>query len=358
VVGRLEAAKGGSSALAGEALRRSPLWDQGMDLGLWPHASEAGLLPLWNRTGDGGLWGFLAFARESAKPFQAAESELLALYSGIVQVSLENAELIQHLGETSRALAESYERVESAYLELQKAQRALAGQERRALVGDLFLKMAQRLQAPVAILHKEGAELDRLSAQVPEPLAEPAQRSLNQMRSAVARVDGLVRALQRRAGQDEPSTPEWIHLHDLLVQELELMQAEGHLPQDAGVQLQLEAANPMIFGVYSDFAEVFVHLLQNAELGARGDGRLAIRTTGDAAHFRLEVEDHGPCILETDIAQAFQPFSGLREGSHGERLPGAGLPASQQLMAAYGGKLDVQSEPGRTVVGLSLPLEG
>ncbi|HQL47185.1 MAG TPA: hypothetical protein PLC09_00800, partial [Holophaga sp.] len=51
-------------------------------------------------------------------------------------------------------------------------------------------------------------------------------------------MDGLLKALLRRVDKEASGTPEWLRLHDLLSQELELLEAEEALP--AGVRLTLD----------------------------------------------------------------------------------------------------------------------
>ena len=111
---------------------------------------------------------------------------------------------------------------------------------------------------------------------------------------AIGQVDGLVQALVRRSGQHQSSTPEWIHLHDLVAQEIDLLQAEGAIPGAVTITLNLQAARDLLFGVYSDFTEVLGHLLGH---GLAGGGRqITMRTWGGQSHFRLEIEDDGDAI--------------------------------------------------------------
>lgn len=269
--------------LTGSDLRQSAPWEQGIDLGLWSPRAQALLLPLRSRSGDQHLWGFLAADRPD-QPFLPFETELAALHAGILQVSLENAGLIAHLADTSRALGTSYEGLESAYEALKEAQRALGAQNQRTALGTLFMSMAQRLQSPVGVLKQESAALsvfmERPEVPAPEDRAE-CHRSMHQICEAVSQVDGLVRGLLRRAGQGEARSPEWIHLHDLMSQELELLRAEGTLPESLAVEMNFQAPRDLLFGVYSDFAELLSHLVGHAVQGQAG--RITLRTWGGTA---------------------------------------------------------------------------
>ena len=345
------------TSLSGRDLRQSPLWEAGLEAGYWEHRSEGLLLPLHGESGAEELWGFLAAARE--RPFLAFEAEHAALHAGLVQVCLENAELIHHLDEASRALGTSYERLEVAYVDLQKAQKALGAQERDAALGALFTNMAQRLQAPVRILQSETVTLAGYMNRKDVPPQEErveCHRSMGRVQAAIEEVEGFVLALMRRAGRGGASTPEWIHLHGLIRQELDLMKAEGSLPREVTVGLNLQASRDLLFGVHQDFAEILSHLVGHAHAGVAPG--FQIRTWGGQSHFRLELEDEGGTLSQEALEAAFEPFSELRSPPEVPgRQPGPGLPACAQLIGAYRGTVEIENTAKGTRVRLSMPMD-
>ncbi len=345
------------SVLTGNDLWQSAPWEQGIDLGLWNPKSQALLLPLRSRSEEARLWGFLAADRPEI-PFQPFEIELAALHAGILQVSLENAGLIAHLAETSLALGTSYEGLETAYEALKEAQRALGAQNQKTTLGGLFISMAQRLQVPVGILKEESTALsvimDRPDLPAPEERAE-RHRSMDMIHQAISQVDGLVRALLRRAGQGAASSPEWLHLHDFLEQEVDLLRAEGVLPESLPVVQNFQAPRDLLFGVYSDFTEVLGHLLSHA-LEGQPTG-ITLRTWGGESHFRIEMEDDGAPIEPGLLASAFEPFPDLRPAAGGGRRPGQGLSACAQLLNTYSGTVQILPMDRGSLVRISLPME-
>lgn len=350
-------------ALFSEKLVHSPFWDEGISLGLWGAEGGACLIPQPHRQNEGELWGFWSLARAEGGVFQSAEVELAALYSGLFQVTQQNTDLITDLNESGRALAGSYERLESAYSQLQNAQQALGQRERQALLGDLFQKMAQRLRVPVASLHRQTLALDRhMDPNGPgikdEAGAREAAAALGEIRDAVAKIDGLVKALMRRVGKQGNDTPEWIDLHDLIQQELDLLESEGILATGMKLTLELHATLPLIFGVYGDFADAFSHLIQHAVSAPIQGQNLLIRTRSEEENFLLEVEDQGGPIPPASLAKAFEPFSDLSGETPvlGVRVPGAGLPGCTQLLAAYRGTATLRNTEEGTLVELRIPL--
>lgn len=75
--------------------------------------------------------------------------------------------------------------------------------------------------------------------------------------------------------------------------------------------------------------------------------RLAVRR-GASGTVRLEVRDEGPGLTPDDRAGLFQRFRRLSAApTGGEPSSGLGLALARDLVAAHGGRLDVESEPGQ-----------
>ncbi len=342
--------------ILGQHLLQSPYWDPGLALGLWTQPSEALLLPMPHRQHEAELWGFWALSREASRPFLPYEVELIALIGGLAQVSLQNAELIYSLSESSRALASSYEIVESAYMEVHQAQAALSLRERQALLGDLFQKMTKRLQEPVATLQVQSAALDHM-----EQGSGEWKHSVAQIRHSVGQIGNLVKALTRRVGKQENTRPEWIILDELLSQELELMSIEGHLG-DRGLRLEVGAAEAKVFGIYGDFSETVAEMVRHALGGPTPSPSLLVRTAILDGRYQLEMADEGGPIPTEVLTHAFEPFSVLHEESLedavlGVRKPGPGLPACVQLMSSYQAAMRIENMGEGTLLELSLQLD-
>jgi hypothetical protein len=221
------------------------------------------------------------------------------------------------------------------------------------------MNMAKRLQAPVGVLKEESAALS-LFMDLPDPASADKRtechRSMDQVRNAIQQVDALVQALLRRAGQRGAGAPEWIHLHDLFRQELELLKAEGSLPEGLPVELGFQAPRDLLYGVYSDFAEVLGYLVAHAMEG--GPERISLRTWGGGSHFRMELEDDGAPIDPSLLARGLEPYPELRPAppEHGRR-PGRGIPACAQLLAAYNGTVEMVSVERGSLVRIGLPMD-
>jgi DNA-binding response OmpR family regulator len=348
-------------ALRGESLRSNRVWDEGLGLGFWSSSSEACLLVLRDHQTDPELFGFWIVTRPADQRLMPAELEMISLHASIATVSLENAELIATLNNSTRALASSYEKIEAAYQDLQSAREVLNRRDRQELLGDLIFKIAQRLEAPVASLHRQSELLDQLmvpgAAQDLSALHEAQPRALAEIREAVFRIDSLLKALLRRVGKGGPPIPEWLELHDLLQQELGLLQVEGVIPAQVLLSQQLAANSPLIHGVYGDFAAALLNVVRHALGGPTPSATLSIRTGREGEDFILEVGDEGGPILPSELDQAFEPFSELHQQVViGARSPGEGLAGCKQLLATYHGEIAIANEGEGTVVRMRIPL--
>jgi two-component system nitrogen regulation sensor histidine kinase GlnL len=66
----------------------------------------------------------------------------------------------------------------------------------------------------------------------------------------------------------------------------------------------------------------------------------------------IDVEDNGPGVAPELRDRMFYPLVSGREGGSG-----LGLTIAQTYVAQHGGTIDCESEPGRTVFRILLPLE-
>ena len=94
-------------------------------------------------------------------------------------------------------------------------------------------------------------------------------------------------------------------------------------------------------------------LIENALLHTPPGTRVTVRVARTAGGGMLEVEDDGPGIPHEHALQVFERFyrieGGLASGS------GLGLAIGRELAELMGGRLELDSRPGRTVFTLWLP---
>jgi len=93
------------------------------------------------------------------------------------------------------------------------------------------------------------------------------------------------------------------------------------------------------------------NLVANALEAMPQGGTLRVRTASDAGTVRVSVGDTGPGLTEEQRTRLFTPYFTTKKGG-----TGLGLAIVQGIVSDHGGRIDVESEPGRgTTFTLVLP---
>ena len=136
--------------------------------------------------------------------------------------------------------------------------------------------------------------------------------------------------------------------------------------RQSGIRLSVGIADAVPAAVRGDqrkLSQVLLNLLGNAvKFTEHGSVTLAVALEDAAAGsalLRFEVRDTGPGIAEPERAQLFQPFYQVPSSrTRNQGGTGLGLAISRRLVAAMGGEIGVESEPGRgSCFWFTLPLE-
>lgn len=209
-----------------------------------------------------------------------------------------------------------------------------------------------RALAEVAEL-EVAADLDYTRERLPEAI----ERSL----AGVERVTKIVRAMKAFS---HPGSPE-LALADLNEQIANtVIVASNEWKYVADLILELDSELPLVMCISGEVNQVILNLIVNAShaitdvVGSSGaKGRIVIRTTADATHVEIRVQDSGTGIPEEAQPKVFDPFFTTKEVGKGT---GQGLSMAYQcIVGRHRGTLYFETRKGEgTTFIIRLPLGG
>ena len=189
-------------------------------------------------------------------------------------------------------------------------------------------------------------ELDQIGEGIDLPyIRANLGRLISSTRQGVRRISGIVENLREFARLDQADLDQ-VDLHQAITSSLELIRFQlkrCHImvEQHEGEVLPLVCAPAQINQVVLN---LLVNAMQAIEATGRSDGRIEIdtRTQGDTVI--LEVADNGCGIPAENLPRIFDPFFTTKPVGQGT---GLGLAISHSIVADHGGRVEVESTPGR-----------
>jgi len=241
--------------------------------------------------------------------------------------------------EVARRTAE----LEQAVADLKAAQSQLVMNEKLAAIGQLTAGVAHEINNPVAVIQ---GNLDVLrdvlgAAAAPvEPEVRLIQEQVHRIRLIVAKLLQFARP-QDYVGYLEPVAPAQLIQDSLLL--------VGHLLKKGTVAVEhhLDSVRNVLCN-RNEMQQVLINLMVNA-MQAMPDGGVLTLASEDwdeadmPVGLRLIVADSGPGLTEAERERLFKPFYTAKKPGG----TGLGLWVSQSLVERYGGRITVDSEPGR-----------
>jgi PAS domain S-box-containing protein len=205
----------------------------------------------------------------------------------------------------------------------------------------------ERARPALAAASPEVAgRIDRIAEEIDLPyIRANLGQVLGSTRRGVGRISGIVEGLRGFARLDQAAVDR-VDLRQAIAASLELIR--GQLERRQITVEQREDGAPQVVCAPAQINQVVLNLLVNAmqaiEATGRGGGRIEIAVRSRDDKSVLEVADDGCGIPEGILPRIFDPFFTTKPVGQGT---GLGLAISHGIVADHGGRIEVESTPGR-----------
>jgi PAS domain S-box-containing protein len=247
---------------------------------------------------------------------------------------------------TQLKLAE--EQIRQQTIELQRASQL-------SFIGELAAGLAHEIKNPLAGI--QGA-VDILIRR--RDANDPEREALEGVRHQVQRIDATVRALLERARPRSLKLTR-VSLSELMQTTVDLARAQqSGRSGKRGIQIDLipPADDIVVNADAAQIEDAVLNLVINAIEAVDDFGRVTVSVSRaetadeEMEEAVIEVSDNGRGISEENISLIFNPFFTTSSGG-----TGLGLPAVRRIARLHGGRVEVESTPGKgSTFSIHLPL--
>ena len=234
-------------------------------------------------------------------------------------------------------------RLEQRHQELARARQRGHEQDRLSSLGMLAAGVAHEINNPLAYVKSNVNSLYRdlrAQRQLPPELSEYLTEVLPATLQGIERIATTVSDLRRFArGDPEPLTGYELNTEV----EAAVRMTHGRIAPQCELVVELGAL-PRLTGRPRQMMQVVINLLMNAAQAMTERGRVFLSTRQEGEEVVLEVRDTGQGMAPEVLGKLFQPFFSTRPLGEGT---GMGLAVVHGIVSAHGGRIEVQSQPGK-----------
>jgi two-component system C4-dicarboxylate transport sensor histidine kinase DctB len=287
------------------------------------------------------LAAYLLWRRQSAQMRIAAEQAA-------------RTELERRVVERTEDLSQARDRLQaeisghrSTEAKLQIVQQDLVQANRLAILGQVAAGVAHEINQPVATIR---AYADNARTFLDRKQTRPAEENLGAIAALTERIGAITEELKAFARKGRTAA-EPVELRGVIEGAVMLLRSRFAGRLDA-LAIELPSPSLKVMGNRVRLEQVMINLFQNAleALEGRDDARVRVSVEETADGVTVGVSDNGPGIPPGILKSLFTPFNTSKE-----KGLGLGLVISKDIVADYGGRVEVSSDPGGTRFTIYLP---
>lgn len=215
-------------------------------------------------------------------------------------------------------------------------------EQKLAEMARLATGVAHEIHNPLASIRIALHAMMRASEQDPERLSV-INEYLHMVDGEIDRCIAITESLLK-LGMTPSPTPQLVAVNPAVTETLSLLSWEAG---EGGITLTTDLAipTPRILASDSELRTLVLNLAQNAFHAMPEGGQLRVATRQAGDRVEIEFADTGVGISTADLQHIFDPFFSRR--ADGQRGTGLGLSICRSIMEAHGGRIEVDSTPGR-----------
>jgi signal transduction histidine kinase len=238
--------------------------------------------------------------------------------------------------------------LERARGESERLHARLREAERLATAGELAAGMAHEIRNPLAAIVNATALLTDEAGLTPDERSA----TLTALRTEARRLNRILSDFLHLARPQEPRRAPG-DIREVVEHVSALIRDDRSRAPRVDVRVTVDPAVPRFAFDRDQVIQVLWNVALNGVEAMNGRGRLSLEVARQNGDVALAISDTGSGISPENLPRVFEPFySGKPNGS------GLGLTIAERIVGAHGGRIEIDSRPGRgTRVTLLFPLE-
>lgn len=281
-----------------------------------------------------GLAAYLLWRRQSAQMRIAAEQ---AARTELERRVVERTEDLSRARDRLQAEITGHRSTEA---KLQIVQQDLVQANRLAILGQVAAGVAHEINQPVATIR---AYADNARTFLDRKQTGPAEENLGAIAALTERIGSITEELNAFARKGRTAA-EPVELRGVIEGAVMLLRSRFAGRLDA-LAIDLPPPSLKVMGNRVRLEQVLINLFQNAleALDGRDDAHVQVSVEETADGVTVGVSDNGPGIPPAILKSLFTPFNTSKE-----KGLGLGLVISKDIVADYGGRIEVSSDDSGT----------
>jgi signal transduction histidine kinase len=271
--------------------------------------------------------------------FDMLDDTLVTVSQQLETLQAEVAQRTAELSEANKLLGNLNEELDQKVRErtrqLLEAQDELVRKEKLAVLGQVAGSVGHELRNPLGVMSNAVYFLQTVLADADDSIKEYLNIIKNEITGSERIVSDLLDSVRIK-----PPNPEAVSVAELIEQSLR----KCSVPSSVTVKLDVPATLPPLRVDALQIHQVLRNLISNGIEAMPQGGTLEIRAVADedAENVTVSVRDSGVGMAPEQLGKLFQPLFTTKA-----RGIGLGLVVVKNLTEANGGRVEVQSEPGK-----------